>query len=119
VIRYQKRGKPPLYNSPDELLEYFYSYIEDCINDKRVATEEGFTVFCFNGRSVRYKYEAYEEYKDVFSIIYDVLADEVINNTNIDSNTRNLVLKSKFRYTERQEVDLKSDNITIQLVKST
>lgn len=113
------RRKPPLYESPQELLEYFESYIEDCQIDKKIPNIAGYTAFCFGGDTTKYTYEGKAEYKGVFEYIRQVLEDETINNQTVDSNTKNLILKSKYRYSDRQEIDLKTDNITIQLIKST
>ena len=111
--------KPRLYNDPNELLEYFYQYVLNCIDEKRIPTEPGMITHCFNNRTSKNNYEGKEEYFFVFEHIYQILEDETINNQTVDSNTKNLLLKSKFKYSDKQEIDLKSDNITIQLVKST
>lgn len=113
------RGKPPLYESPQELLDYFYSYIEDCKLEKKVPNRAGFTVFCFGGDTTRKTYEGKDDYRAVFECIYANLEDETINSNNIDSNIKNLILKSKYKYSDKQEIDLRSDSITIQLTKST
>jgi hypothetical protein len=111
--------KPRLYNDPEELLEYFYQYIKNCIDEKRIPTEAGMITHCFCNRSSKNNYEGKEDYFFAFQQIYQILEDETINNQTVDSNTKNLVLKSKFKYSDKQEIDLKADNITIQLIKST
>lgn len=113
------RRKPPLYENPQRLLEYFHSYIEDCQLEQKIPNIAGFTAHCFGGKTTRYTYEGKDEYRDAFDYIRQVLEDETINCKNIDSNTKNLILKSKYKYSDKQEIDLRTEAITIQLTRST
>lgn len=119
MIMGKLRGKPPLYENPQELLEYFHSYIEDEINEGRIPNNAGFTAHCFISDMNRLRYEAKVEYCEVFNYIRNILESETINCKNIDSNTKNLILKSKYKYSDKQEIDLRTEAITIQLTRST
>lgn len=119
MIMGKLRGKPPLYESPQELLEYFHSYIEDCKLENKIPNKAGFSVFCFGGETTRKTYEGKEDYRTTFEYIHEFLEDETINYNNIDSNTKNLILKSKYKYSDKQEIDLRTEAITIQLTRST
>lgn len=106
------RRRPPLYEEQSELLEYFFAYIDNCIDEQRLPTKEGMTVHCFNGRSRRYNYEQKDNFKDAFEIIYDVLADETINNKTVDAQIRKLVLQNKYKYSEKittENINLNED----------
>ncbi len=55
---YKLMRRPPMYSDPQELLEYFYQYILNCIDEKRMPTNAGYTVHCFGSDTTKYKYEA-------------------------------------------------------------
>lgn len=103
------RRKPPLYENPNELLEYFYAYIDDCIDEQRLPNLAGYTVHCFGSITNRIRYEQKEEYCSTFELIRLMLEDETLNNKSIDSQIKKLVLQSKYDYTDK----VTSENVNV------
>lgn len=99
--KYRLRRKPPLYESPDELLDYFYQYVLNCIDKERMPTHSGMTVHCFANRTNKHRYEHKEDYCNAFEQIYDVLEDETVNSKHIDGTTKKAVLQTKFNYLDK------------------
>jgi hypothetical protein len=109
VPNYKLRTRPPLYNDPSELLDYFYQYILNSIDEQRLPTKEGMTVHCFNARSQRNKYEHIDNFKYAFEEIYDVLADETVNSKHVDPQTKKIVLQSKYNYAEKVTAEIRKE----------
>ena len=109
----RKPGKPALFDSPNDLLDYFYSYIDDCAEDNKIPNVAGFRAFIACSRSTLIEYERKDEYQIVFEIMKDVLEDEIINSKCVKSDIVKLILQSKFDYAEKIESKQHNTNVSI------
>lgn len=104
-----KVGQPLAFESPNELLDLFFDYVDDCINNNECPNMAGFRGNKGIARTTLYKYEQKEEYGNAFTQIYDILEDKTFNNKSIDPSTKKLALQSKFGYVDV----LKTDNTNL------
>jgi hypothetical protein len=104
-------GRPALYESQQELYEYFMEYIDDCSNEKKIANMAGFRRHQMISRSALFELEKKDEYKDALELMQDILEDETLNNTEIDSITRRMICESKFGYSTRINAKVDSSSI--------
>lgn len=112
-----KIGRPLFFSEPQELMDLFLDYIEECKENKDIPTIAGFRSNKVIPYSIYNKYEGKEEYGDIFRLIKDYMEDLTVNNRDIDSATKNLVLKSKHQYADKQEIDIRNENIVVCISK--
>lgn len=112
-----KIGRPLFFSEPQELLDLFLDYLDDCKTEKNIPTVAGFRSNKVIPRTTYYEYEQKPEYSNTFGMIADFMEDITVNNRDIDSATKNLVLKSKHKYADKQEIDIRNETITVSISK--
>jgi hypothetical protein len=110
-------GRSVAFSDPDELLDWFYDYIDDCIDNNSLASVAGFRSNKSIPRSTYYDYVNKPEFSDCFAMINDILEDKTINNNSVDGSTKKLILQSKFGYKEKSEVSTRNVNTTLDELK--
>lgn len=108
--------KPPKYK-PDELLNKFMEYIEDCTDKERFPNIVGFSVFAKMNRSVYYRYKEREEYKEAIELIELSLEDETIQHKVRAKNPAGAIFyaKNKLNYVDKKEIETKTTNNVVML----
>lgn len=115
IERYKYINRPPLYNDSNELLEYFYQYIMNCIDEDRYPTMPGYVVHCFGSRQNKHNYEKKEDFFDAFERIHAIMEDEAIVNPNLDASTKKIYLQTKFNYLDKLTTTNENVNINENL----
>lgn len=110
-----KLGRPLFFESPDELIDLFLDYIDDCITENKLPNMAGFRANKVIPKSTLNKYEHNDAFVDAFTFIRDILQDETLNNKSIDPSTKKLVLQSKYGYTDKQEINQTSLNADLTM----
>jgi hypothetical protein len=103
-IEKRKVGRQWVFESPDELLDYFEDYLDECRESKELPNEEGFRSSKAINKATYAKYKTRPEYHWVFDYIYDTMTNGAIQTKLVDIPTKLRVL-SRFGYTERQTVE--------------
>lgn len=100
-----KGGRPPLYNSPEELDELIQKYFEDCERRERPPTIAGLAYWLEIDRQTIYNYSN----KDKFFGTIKKARDRIIMNIEEELITRGnggtVFLAKNYGYTDRQEID--------------
>ena len=104
------------YN-PDELYIKFQNYIDDCIENNKLANIDGFCIFANMDEQTYYNYKKQEQYFDSIKKIESLLLDETIQKGFNSKNPTFIIfyLKNKFGWVDKQEIktDVNVNKITV------
>lgn len=114
-----KLGRPLAFETPQDLLDMFLDYIKECNEENKIPSMAGFRANKMIPKSTLNDYVNKPTFSAVYDTMLDLLEDIVLNKQKIETALQTLILKSKHKYTDKQEIDLKSENIIVQLIKST
>lgn len=115
-------GRPPKFNSPEQLEELFFKYIDYCEEKQFMPNISGFCVYLKRlenisiHRDTYYEYKNKQGYSDTIKSIDDAIEDAVLNNKCQKDLIKIAYLNNKCGYTHKQEVKGDMD-ITIEIGK--
>lgn len=105
----------------DELLYYFKEYLEECREQNLTPNKAGFAAKCFMSKQTLLNYnETGHPFFDAMQIILVFLEDNYINSKNISDKFKEFMLKNSYpeTYREKQELDIRQENIIVEITKS-
>ncbi len=104
-------GQPKKFQSPEELEQLFFEYIDHCDKKALLPNIAGFCTFLKRikkipiHRDTYYAYKnEYEEFSDIIKSIDDALEDAVLNNKNQKELIRMAYLNSKCGYAQKIDI---------------
>ena len=106
-----KRGRP-LKFTPIKLKKKFKEYIDHCIKEELFPNIAGFAVYANFNRDNYYEYQKNRpEFSDTIKEIEALLEDVTLQQGIIKpSSFLIFYMKNKFNYTDKQDIDLTSNN---------
>lgn len=102
---------------PDELLDKFTEYLEECSRETKFPNIAGFAVFAKMFRSTYYSYTHREEYKGTIEFIELALEDETIQCMVYNKNPAGAIFyaKNKLGYVDKKEIETTTTNNVVML----
>lgn len=68
-------GRPPKFNSPEELQEKLEQYFNQCIENNKMPTKGGLALYLDTTRETLSDYEKKEEFSDAIKVSYQIIED--------------------------------------------
>lgn len=103
-----KGGRPPKFESPDQLLQLAQEYFDYCEANVKLPTKQGLALWCGTNRQTFSNYEKKEGYFDAIKDIYDSIEDalsQAMMNREFATAGVIFYMKNAFNYRDKTDVD--------------
>lgn len=118
-----KNGRPPLYNSAEELEKLIDAYFKDCDKRQRPPTIAGIAYWLGMDRKSIYNYEKKEKFFHIIKRARDKILSNLEEEMILRGNGGTIFLAKNYGYSDKQEIEqnttIKSDGFLEALKNET
>lgn len=100
-------GRPPKFESPEQLRELAHEYFLECQKKVELPTKAGLALHCETNKATLHNYEQKDEFFDAIKEIYDYIEDRWVQasaNKEYNASGSIFYLKNAFHYKDRHEL---------------
>ena len=102
-------GKPRVFKSDEDFIEKVQEYFDYCYERERFVNIAGLCVYLGIGRTTFYDQK--QHYPNAYETVNEMLEDETLNNSNIETPVKVLYLKNKCGYMDKIETKNENTNV--------